>query len=46
MYYLEDSFVLIHEQSLQVSDAKMNKTSNGLSTPLMKNVFPSKQKSL
>ena len=36
----KDSSVLIHEQNLQVLATELYKISNGLSTPLMKNIFP------
>ena len=36
----KDGFVSIHEQNVQVLATEMYKISNGLSTPLMKDIFP------
>ena len=36
----KDGCVLIHERNLQVLVTEMYKASNGLSTPLMKDIFP------
>ena len=36
----KDGFVSIHERNLQVLATEMYKISNGLSTPLMKDIFP------
>ena len=36
----KDGSVSIHERNLQVLATEMHKISNGLSTPLMKDIFP------
>ena len=40
MSYQKKMFVSIHERNLQVFATEMYKTSNGLSTPIMKDKFP------
>ena len=42
----KDGSVSIHERNLQVLATEIHKISNGLSTPLMKDIFPIKKKSL
>ena len=37
---VKDGYVSIYERNIKVSVTEMHKISNGLSTPLMKDIFP------